>query len=612
MSSLRRYYFIVPILYISIVLIFFANYNAQKNEIQLSWGQLTIIAQPKITEKNHITNKNNISSEIQINRVKIIFNAIVFSFNSSVSITPQKNSTLQSIQILPSNNGILLVFSENITIVFQTSLLNKEELAISIHIPDNTIVSIPIKKKLLTKIKPLQNTLFREHTSVNVSTLKQNYILRILGEGSIINNKELWSIKSSASHVFIRYGAIHSAGFVPIKKTPIIPATIASQSRRLLSQYIEKMYTTILNSRYDEVSGSWLQPEGVYEFSEDALMASYAEATLRKELPKYRLPLKKSLFVHLDSQTWKSAVIGIQDKNTLTQMYRQVRQFKEVVLLSIKTKNYNILTNLDLLEKAYIFFDKDTQNILLSFISSLSLTTLTPNIAVSLLTQEKHTQWSLAKENIKKIYDILTGTILDNIVVANNGYMLRSNKNEIDVKSSLLAGYYLSRYSKEKPIQYLGHRIIITVLNLSNTMGFLPRIYILKNKDVKSLINPLGFISPETIYKWIANNKYYPRFTTFRREGFKNINILSSTPISIKTQGNSVDITVDVLQKDSSQLMYIINAGSPKKIFAFNAFWSGLYFTNEVSQVVYYNKPYDSMIIKMSSSRQKETVSLQY
>ncbi len=616
------------------------NYVSRERQTVLKWGELSLAVNKQAQLET--TDKNMLPAEgIAVQSAKVRLGKIQFSFNPSSYINAYNTQLLlNKIVPLASQSGFSLLFgapassslqnteaearalnSHAITMTFQVNEIFKDEIIVSIHSKD--------QQAHISFTAP-----FDTHSTKSVSTAPESsiqtlsisaprgrtYALRILGEGQFKKSKGRWVITTQSKYTVMRYGNTQTNGFKTIERMPIISNAIRNDSKRAVATYIEKAYRGWTKTRYDDKTATYLHPEGVYGFSEQALIASFAEAKKRGDFIGKRLTFDRIAHLYRNARTWRSAALRFENPVEISHYMRNIQNTQSSVRQSMQEKNYVLLLDITLMETTHAFFETRAQRELLSFIHGMPSSALSPQIAASLLIQYSMSSWTEFRERIAEKKSVLEQIILENITVANAGYLLRQNANELTVFYSVIAGQYLANFGATNSIKNIGHRMIVTALSLSDEFGFLPRIYVLKNKTTFSL----GFITPEMFYHVLVNNPYYPHTdhsaydtqavstSIVPQSDEANLVIFATAPHKTSFATKRIHIDIDIPNADTTQYVFILQVPKPKNIYAFDTLWSGEYFISKTSRAVYYDAKNKIAVIKINSKKKTERISFLY
>lgn len=684
-AHVYKYYFLLPALYCLVFAVLLAGYISAQKKTRLAWGELSVSFE-NAAMRGRAAASGIPASGIAVQKADVRIGSTRFLFAGLRTVRAAgKALPLRAVMPLSSGDGFSLLFSEapfeapdpaalassggaqsvtvkngSLLLTFQSNKIFQDEITLTVSSGRGTEALIPFKMPFTARpvdqfsqsaqsVQAAQAPQPQQTSAGGLGVIRAFslmrargvYVLRVLGTGSFVRYGSGYAVRTDAAHSVVRYGLKIDGGFAAVGRVPTIPDTVRAEAQKITAQFIDKAYQGWVDTRYDDVSGSYLQPEGVYGFSEAALAASFAEASRRREFVRRKLSFERTAYLHDQARTWLTAPVRFEGSQTLSRYVEQAREKEAAVLEAVAAKNYAALLDMRLASVAQVFFGDDAKRSLLNFVNGMPLWAITTEIAVALLWQAKENLWPEFSAAVASQQPVLEQIILDNITVANNGYLLRRDQGELTVFFSVLAGRYFARYGETNALKNLGNRMVVTALQLSDAQGFLPRLYAFKNGSTI----PTGYLTPEELYPWLTDNPYYPRMrratsaeavSIFPRDDQNSdesenssaeqtangaaapaqneasVTVLAASPISIDVRSNRIDIDVQVVVPDITQYAFVLQSPPPQSIYAFDTVWSGRYFIDAVSQGVYYDGVQNIAVAKISSKNKTERISLLY
>ena len=311
------------------------------------------------------------------------------------------------------------------------------------------------------------------------------------------------------------------------------------------------------------------------------------------------------MFIHNATLTWKSAPLQTDGNKVFLTLFEEVQQTQTFVQQEIIKNNRGIIYNFDLWETIMIWSDNTLKESFLDFIQQVSPINFTPEESVMLLYQSQDIIWKELSEYVDMHREALEQNIINNIVVANEGYMLLNQNKNIDSLFSLIAGKYLSANAAEENIRLLGYRMIFTTLSLAGKNGVLPQIFIYTEQQ----FIPLGYVNPELVYPILIDNPFLSKIYT---NGIDGVFIFAATAVKTEYVDNNIDIIISTQEQAVTQNIFIVPIQRPKKIVAFDVVWFGNAFSKAYTQGVSYNQETQSLYIKILSRLKQEKISLSF
>lgn len=598
---MQKYYYIIPLLYILVVSILFANFIFESQKTQFTWGNIianitTVSNEDKKTLKHAISLPNK---PINISRINITLPYAHFSFNTHTNISSTfPESTLKSITPLPSGEGFVLRFANQFFISFQTNSLNPDEIAIIINSKSKQTIQIPLIVPFGIKAKLSKSSLM---------IIKPNRQSKIIAssQASFVKTQRNWLLVSRANYASFHFSNVSDKAPPIITKIPRLPPNTIENSRVVIKDFIDNTYAGWITKRFDRASGTWEQPEGFLGFTEETLVGAYAESQKRGLLNQYKIDLDKASVLHENSLSWKSAPYTRNGVDFLDSLIKDITDTQGLVLNEITNKNNKILEVFHVWNMLPLWNNEINKQTFLTFITKILPVNMPPEISAMLLFQSTKSNWQEFVNYINANIEIFEQNIVNNIVVINEGYLLLNSNKNIDILFSIVAGRYLSSSSSQESLQLLGHRILKTAISLANDSGVLPSIFVYNNNSFTSL----GYIAPEIVYPIITDNPFYP---TISKTNADTIYSFAATPLSIQQNDKTTKISIETPENGITQFLFLLSVEKPKSIFAFDVFWTGSKFNNNIVQGVSYNQQHKTIIIKTINRNSLEEIQLNY
>lgn len=583
---MKKIYYLFPVLYIIIVLALFSNYIIDSQQRKYQWGNVSIQITAK--DKEHqklLSSKTILPAYIPIRNIQIDMPQIKMNFQSHLNIAKNnKNSFLTSISALPSGEGFLLHFGEDIYISFQTNVLHPEEIAIIVYAKKQDSIHIPVRTIWGTQVS-------FDETILRLTTPKESLNIIASPNASFIqkNNDIIFSTKDT--YASFRFSGNNTQTLKTISQVPKISPAIKEETNKVVSGFIDNAYNGWVEKRLDDALSTWYQPEGFYIFSENILTAAYTESIRRQTLVKYKLELDKAAVVHKNALTWRTAFFNQKAPDIFLSIFEDAKEIQGLALSEINKRNRNIINELDIW-RTLPFWHQSSRQTFFNFIQTIEAINISSENSAMLLYQSAKVSLPIFQQYIEKNKFVLEQNLMSNVVVINHGYMLVGSKNNINTRISIIAGAYLSQYGSTKEMKRLGYRILKTTLLLGDDSGFLPRILI----DKEDGLVALGYITPEEIYPFISNNIYD---ANIKLTNISGIYSFSSAVPYLKKENNTLDITLDTNIKESTEFIYLWPIERPISMHGFNLYWSGNTFASNITKGISYDNEHKLLTIKI-------------
>jgi hypothetical protein len=296
--------------------------------------------------------------------------------------------------------------------------------------------------------------------------------------------------------------------------------TSSEQYNRRVEEYISGAYLGWKSVRYQADTGTWVTEKGTSEFRETTAAALLAEAVRRNEYGPLLETLQKAAVLHADQLTiFSSVYFG----NLLTWAGR-IRQDDEAtsgrLLEQIRQKDTKVFLNTQLVQFAA---DRGTPQLwdeLVRFAAEVDLQQIGLPVAVGMLASyyNASTVDPALLKPFERFESLINLIVFPAIVKVQNGFFLEWEPGKIDLLASIRAGRILlqaGNAGKDEVLRSIGRDLILSALGLTDRQGFLPQ-RILFSED--SFKGTEGKIAPEDIYPLIQDNPFYPRFVSLSKE----------------------------------------------------------------------------------------------
>ncbi len=620
MLRLQKHYYILPALCIIIIGILGYNQYREDSLLTVTWApHLSTVLKLSEEERKFVLPEELFAAQdiLPLSIEITVFQLQLKFYKHNVDDNP-KALTLRKINPLPNNSGFRLALLDRnrqpVSIDFFINTASKDEYLIVVKNFTSSSLEIPFSTELGSGLSSEGNQIhiqtqdYTSHVSLSpnvaIANLEKEKKLVFYTQNSIVRLSKQQN-KKNYSNVFFH------------KEKNKLPDIDIEPIR---SDYLDKAYYAWLNSRYVRSSGTWTYPYDTSIFNEDILIAAYTEALTRNELEKHMLQLGRSAFINKDNLTWKSLpFVGEQSEKTEASLSLETQQERH--LMQNPQSILSFLDDYTFLQNANYFFSDAAKNIILSKLDSLSVLSITPSNAASLLFQLSNTKWQEAKEILVKKKEDLELVLLNNLVLANieerkvynspslskiddsTLIMLPNANQELDLQITMLGAAYFMSHS-DPSLQSLGNYMYAKLLSLSDKDGYLPRWFFV-SPSLK--INISGTLSPESLYPILVQRDAYPKIRFF--DSFK---VLSSSAYSLRAEKTKVTLDVAISSQNNTSYIYLWPVKRPRSVRAFDASWKGSYDLAGLLKGVLYNKKTDTIIIKIKSKQKSERIQIQF
>lgn len=290
--------------------------------------------------------------------------------------------------------------------------------------------------------------------------------------------------------------------------------------RQSILAWLDKAWSGLSDSRFDQASFKWKMADGSSAFSEQALAAWLAEAFRRGQGEAAIAKARQGQDVFARSLTWQTVPFF---GNTLARMpdleaadASQARQLAS----QVAARDPSILETPDLVQRLVDRSPKGLYADAIAFLATLDPSLLTQRQKVGLISAA-----AAASSLLRGSTDVLPNhvaaeaQVLASLTQTGDLWYLESSADgKVDVTLSLDAGFALIDLGKAEGKDNLlaaGQALVDGVLALGDDKGFLPA-----NIEIVSgaVATKTGSIAPEALYGDIADNPWYPHEVSFAKD----------------------------------------------------------------------------------------------
>lgn len=598
--KIHTHYYIVPLLYITILFLLLSHYIFESKLSQIHFGDITLQVREIKKEDRKLLSDTHIipNKKIPISYIQITLPFANLIFDNHSSISPQNpHATLSSIAPLPTQDGFVLSFNDTMFISFQTNLLETDEIMIVIQNTLTGSVVLPLHLPLGISAEQTNNSFLflSPHTSIKTT---------ISSQAQINPHQKSWALFSRSAYASFHFS--HTSENSP--PTISQPPPFSLHSDKLLQDstqtFLDNAYNGWTRNRFNSATGTWQQPEGFFAFSENIVLALYAELQRRNTFAQHKIDIDKAMFLHKPLLSWRSAAINQNGHSLFPLLFEEIAHIQKHLSIEINKQHQQALTHLPLWNTLPAWNDKVLKNKLFDFIESTPPLYYTPENSVLLLYYYQKISSPELQSYVKKHKNILVHTIINHITRFEEGYLLLNAQQHIDVFYSLMAGVVLMESTADKDIQSLGARIVQTALALSDKNGVLPQYYLYKQSHFISL----GFLAPESIYFLFTKNP-----SMFHLQTLNETNatfVFSVAPVNVVSSPSTIEVLVNQSHINHTHYTFIGGMYKPTQISAFNVRWSGRAFPPSLMRGVGYLEKPQAIYIKLSGNSTQEKINL--
>jgi len=331
-----------------------------------------------------------------------------------------------------------------------------------------------------------------------------------------------------------------------------------------INSFFTAGYNGWKGSRYGTATGTWAHRDGENRFDESILVAYLSEAWQRGEYTRAFTDMRTAGDQHPDSLTWRSSVfLGNLKRITNEMLESDARKSSELVS-RIEKNDADIFLTPGLIQFAV---DRGSQKLIIAlkaYIEKLQPSALTPLQSLGVLQQlyvwnDPDPSFDAA---LQRFQTLIKDSLLANIVSVEDGYFFQSAPGKSDTYLSALAGRVIEKAGKAMSNDHLaslGRTMVLSVLKLSDDLGYLPETIQFSGNTVTSQLKSRG---AEDLYELLNNNPSFPqKISLFKQLGYGHWFYTLAKINNIAIKSNEYTFSINYPR---SRTHYLFFAGLPK------------------------------------------------
>ncbi len=292
-----------------------------------------------------------------------------------------------------------------------------------------------------------------------------------------------------------------------------------SDSEAVISEFIDKGYSGWKISRFNRQTGKWKTHDGLEVYNSEVISALASESFKRNEFRLNSWLFNASRVINKDTHLLEASLANGNLINTYAEFQKQDVELINRISSLIKGQDTSVFLIKDLIK---IIVDRGpyslTQELFQMAESSYEKADREIKLGIAKAYLD-FTALNIEPElSLKRFNSIIDNLVLSHIVKTEKGLFIAGPSETSDTVFTLNAADCLissSEYSDRPVISTIGKKLITTLLQFSNSEGFIPEKIILKNNEVR---NTVGFVEPETVYPYLNEYKYIPRIISLKNE----------------------------------------------------------------------------------------------
>lgn len=541
-SRLNKKYYIIPFLYISLIIfLFYLQFATSK---QFSENYLSINISGSARSGSRDMEKNVSRLETVMHGIKLIF-----SDSSPLTVTEYDGTVFEpSISGYRKNpESIDILFSENFRITISAADERGINYIINAAMPSgkkikNISLSFEVEKNE-ELVKSSNFPVFGYNSEDNL------YFFTAEGDGSAIDSKK--GRISLAPGEKGRFSAVISEAADSIndprefwlsKNTDL---EISSDEISTEKKYVDLAWKNLRTSRLDTESGMWKDKNNQPVYSREIISFLGSEAFKRKEYNLNQWIFRITGAKNPDSQFIENALINGAAQTAYRQMQSSDLELINDITLKIRNNNKAVFRIKNLVQ---LITDRGPYSLIQELflaaekldIASLDMETAAGAASAYL----DFAFYNIERElSIKKLNMIINQKLLDKTVMVDNRLYLIKEGDKSDLLFTVKTAELFKKAGETagRPVlKQIGSKLISAVLSLAGNDGFVPEILYLSHNGITGMD---GFIEPEYIYPALESAEYLPRINSLKNQAAPGTWIASCSKIEgFKSTGGGISI----------------------------------------------------------------------
>ncbi|MDR1932956.1 MAG: hypothetical protein LBQ57_09085 [Spirochaetales bacterium] len=520
--GIRQYrtYFLTPLVYAAIIFgLLFLQFARRSEKFFDSVTELVLNGTMSAEEAKS-------SKEKAIEELHLRYKGIDFAFGGryGAELIFQGGSAykLNPAAYKKTETGFAVSFDRNVSLAF---ILDSSKELLSIHASIGKQAAGTVQALVMgfSVVEGARVNSVERMPILSVDHKEKNYLLSLPENSSIDMARQLLVVVPEGESAVLSFGPPAQdtredfrqwyANQVGNARTP------ADALTRKVSEYISGSYQGWKAGRYSAEEGAWLNESNNRSFKETLVTAYLAEAVRRGEYRAAYEQVKETARKHSNSLTFLSSPFLGNIQSLSERLLADDQRESARIMSLVRSRDSSVWSRRDLLQFAAMRGAADLKGELLKFAPAVNLQTVSLSAALGMLNNYYDAADSDPESAaaLKRFADLINSKIFPAIIKIEAGFFLESAPGKIDVYLSVLAGQICIRAGsaeKDPVLEAIGRDLIISVLNLSDRQGFLPKDILVAEGILRGTE---GRIAPEDIYTLTGSNPYYPHFVDLTR-----------------------------------------------------------------------------------------------
>jgi hypothetical protein len=521
--SFRHYraYFLVPLFYIAVIFgLLFLQFARRSEKFFDSVMDLVLTGATSQEDKKG-------GGEKKIEDIRLRYKGIAFSFGerqeARLVYKGGSDYKLNPVSYRKTETGFNLAFDRNVSLSF-TLDSPKELLSIQAAIGKQAAGEVQELVMGFSAVEGAALNSVERMPVLSVGHGKKNYLLSLPERSSIDMARQLLVVVPTGGSALLSFGPPAEDTEESFRQWYANSMGNASSSAAALAlkvnEYLDGAYQGWKTGRYSAEYGNWLNEENVRNFRESLVAAYLAEALKRGEYAAVREQTREAASRHASSLTFLTSPFFGNIQELSSRLFLDDAKESSRILALVRNNDSSVWARQDLLRFAGMRGSAGLKSEILKFAESLNLQTVSLPAALGMLLNYYAARQDDpdSVSSLRRFADLVNSKILPAIRKIRDGFFLESDPGKIDIYLSILAGRVCmsaGEADKDPVLESIGRDLVISVLNLADRQGFLPKNILVAES---ALQGTEGRIAPENVYTLIANDSpYYPRFIDLTR-----------------------------------------------------------------------------------------------
>jgi len=517
-KAFNKSYFITPLIYVAIIFgLLFLQFAKRSEKFFDSFKDLSLMGKTAAAEGDPKKKKAEISE------LHVRFRGIDFFFGSRQT-AELANEGQETIKLLPvsykkTDKGFSVLLSQDVAMNF-TLDEKKDVLSIQPVLGGKSSQKAKSLTLRFAVVDGARANSVERMPILSVNYKDKNYFLSLPMKAAIDMARQQMVLQTEGG-LYISFGPSSGDTKESFRQWYANQGSTTTDDLLLkkVNDYLAGAYQGWRTSRYTAADGTWLTEKGTQAFKESLLNAYLAEALRRGEFLGAIEEMQKAAALHPDSLTFTTCAILGTLQNLSDRLLQEDEDASAKLAALVRGRDVSIFARGDLVQFA---LDRGAQGLaadVLKFASEAALSSGSLPVALGML-QNFYDSSSLDASItavMERFGTLINTKIFPSIIKIKEGFFLEVEPGKVDIQASLLAGKILikaGKTDKDPVLESIGRDLVLSVLDLSDKQGFLPRYFVVENMAFKGTE---GRIAPEDIYSFIVANPYLPRFVSLSK-----------------------------------------------------------------------------------------------